>query len=283
VSEECAADIDVTYVAHDGRRDLRSTLAAVEPFVGEEPCVVSAADGVGQPLPSVTEVLADGSPDVALFLHRGAGGQRLGAAAEQLLGIADSSRSGLGLAGVCFLGPGALRRACSSASPNSPADLIAIAATVAGGGGRLHVRQLQPWRRYTGDPADLLEMNRIVLDQLPEGAWAEEWEGSRIEGRALIDPSAEVSSSVIVGPAVIGAGSRISNAYIGPYTSVGRGVTIEGAELERSIVGDGAQIMHVSDRIVASTLGRGCRIFRDFGLPRGMRLHAGDGVTLALS
>jgi hypothetical protein len=41
--------------------------------------------------------------------------------------------------------------------------------------------------------------------------------------------------------------------------------------------------MHVSDRIVASTLGRGCRIFRDFGLPRGMRLHAGDGVTLALS
>ena len=57
----------------------------------------------------------------------------------------------------------------------------------------------------------------------------------------------------------------------------------EGAEIERSIISDGARIMHVGGRIEASTVGRSARIFRDFALPRAMRLHVGDGVELALN
>jgi glucose-1-phosphate thymidylyltransferase len=286
VKEECALDIDITYLAQDGRRDLRSTLTAIEPFVGDEPCVVSAADGVGQALPPFSEVLDDGSPDIALFLHRaGDRAQPLGAATERLLGITelDSSRSGLGLAGVCFMGPGALRHACSTTSTDPNVDLVGIAERVASGGGRLHVRQLRPWRRDSGDPVDLLEMNRIVLDQLPAEAEMTERNGNQIDGRVLIDPSAEITSSVIHGPVIIGAGARISSAYIGPYTSIGRDVVIEGAEVERSIVAEGAKIMHVCDRIEASTIGRRARIFRDFGLPRGIRVHVGEGVQLALN
>jgi hypothetical protein len=41
--------------------------------------------------------------------------------------------------------------------------------------------------------------------------------------------------------------------------------------------------MHVGGRIEASTVGRSARIFRDFALPRAMRLHVGDGVELALN
>jgi glucose-1-phosphate thymidylyltransferase len=99
----------------------------------------------------------------------------------------------------------------------------------------------------------------------------------------VIDPSAEVSASVIHGPVVIAAGARISSAYVGPYTSIGRNVVIEGAEVERSIVADGAVIKHVCDRILASTVGLNACLFRDFGVPRGIRLHVGEGVQIALS
>jgi glucose-1-phosphate thymidylyltransferase len=126
-------------------------------------------------------------------------------------------------------------------------------------------------------------MNRIVLDQLTSDAEVFVDNGNRIEGRVLIHPTAQVSESVILGPAVIGPHSRIANAYIGPYTSVGRDVLVEGSEVERSIVADGAKIMHVSSRIDASTVGRDARIFRDFCLPRALRLHVGDGVELALN
>ena len=97
-----------------------------------------------------------------------------------------------------------------------------------------------------------------------------------------IHEQAIVRSSVIVGPTVIGPGARIADAYIGPYTSVGPGAQIEGAEIERSIISAGASIMHIGGRIVSSVVGRDARVFRDFSLPRALRLRVGDGTEVAL-
>jgi glucose-1-phosphate thymidylyltransferase len=81
---------------------------------------------------------------------------------------------------------------------------------------------------------------------------------------------------------VIGPDAQIAHAYIGPYTSIGAGARIEGAEIERSIVAAGASITHVGGRLVASVVGRDARIFRDFSLPRALRLRVGDGTVVAL-
>jgi glucose-1-phosphate thymidylyltransferase len=97
-----------------------------------------------------------------------------------------------------------------------------------------------------------------------------------------IDPTAKVSASVIVGPVVVGAGAEVSNAYIGPYTSIGAEARIEGAEIERSIILPGASIMHVGARLISSLVGRGAHVFRDFSLPRAMRLCVGDGDEVVL-
>jgi hypothetical protein len=40
--------------------------------------------------------------------------------------------------------------------------------------------------------------------------------------------------------------------------------------------------MHVGGRPVASVLGRQARVFRDFSLPRALRLRVGDGTEVAL-
>ena len=87
---------------------------------------------------------------------------------------------------------------------------------------------------------------------------------------------------MIVGPAVVGPHAQISDAYIGPYTSIGAGARIEGAEIERSIIAAGASIVHVGSRIVASVVGRDARVFRDFSLPRAFRPRVGDGTEIAL-
>ena len=86
-----------------------------------------------------------------------------------------------------------------------------------------------------------------------------------------------------MGPSIIGAGARISNSFVGPYTSIGARAEIEGAEVERSIIADGARIMHVSGRIEGSTIGQRASIFRDFALPRGIRLHVGANAEMAFS
>jgi glucose-1-phosphate thymidylyltransferase len=278
----------VTHLTYAGRDDLLGALAGAEAFVGGDACLVHTADGlVGLELIQLAGLLESDPSDLLLLLHRTAEKRdRLGAAAQRLLGISElnGSKTCLSLVSVCMFGPGALRLACGrAAGAQEGLDLTGIAECLGEAGCSLRTGFVRTWRRYCGDPLDLLELNRIVLDQqTPEGD-ALDGGDNRIEGRVVIHPTAEVSSSIILGPTIIGPAARVSNSYIGPYTSIGAGAEIEGAEIERSIIADGARIMHVGGRIEASTVGRSARIFRDFALPRAMRLHVGDGVELALN
>jgi glucose-1-phosphate thymidylyltransferase len=278
----------VAHLTYAGRDDLLGALSGVEAFVGDDACLLHAADGlVGLELVQLAGLLESDPLDLLLLLHRTAGKRdRLGPAAQRLLGISElnGSKTCLSLVSVCMFGPGALRLACArAASAQEGLDLTGIAECLADSGGSLRTRFVRTWRRYCGDPLDLLELNRIVLDQqTPEGD-AVDGGDNRIEGRVIIHPTAEVRSSIVLGPTIIGPSARVSNSYIGPYTSIGEGAEIEGAEIERSIIADGARIMHIGGRIEASTVGRSARIFRDFALPRAMRLHVGDGVELALN
>jgi glucose-1-phosphate thymidylyltransferase len=288
IEEDGGCGSAVTHLTYTGRDDLLGALAAAQAFVGDDACLVHAADGlIGHDLVHCADLLDSDLSDLLLLLHRTAEKrERLGPAAQRLLGISElnGSKTCLSLVSVCVFGPGALRLACArgGAAPEE-LDLTAIAEQVADAGGSLRTKFVRTWRRYCGDPQDLLELNRIVLDQQTPEMEAIDDGDNRIEGRVIIHPTAEVSSSIILGPTIIGRDARVSNSYIGPYTSIGEGAEIEGAEIERSIIADGARIMHVGGRIEASTVGRSARIFRDFALPRAMRLHVGDGVELALN
>jgi glucose-1-phosphate thymidylyltransferase len=278
----------VTHLTYAGRRDLLGALAGVEEFVGDDACLVHTADGlVGLELPRFGALLESDPCDLILLLHRTAEKRdRLGPAAQRLLGISElnGSKTCLSLVNVCLFGPGALPLIRSqTASSEEELDLTAIAEHLADAGRSLRTSFVRTWRRYCGDPLDLLELNRIVLDEQAPESDALDRGDNRIEGRVIIHPTAHVSSSIILGPTIIGPTARVCNSYIGPYTSIGAGAEIEGAEIERSIISDGARIMHVGGRIEASTVGRSARIFRDFALPRAMRLHVGDGVELALN
>jgi glucose-1-phosphate thymidylyltransferase len=82
---------------------------------------------------------------------------------------------------------------------------------------------------------------------------------------------------------IIGANAEVSDAYIGPYTSVGPGVVVENAEVENSIIMPGASIRHLGGRLEASIIGCDARIMRDFRLPRAFRLTVGDGAEVTLT
>ena len=188
-----------------------------------------------------------------------------------------------GVAGVYLFGAGALRDARRALGTGADGmGLADVVEHVAQAGGRVHVRPVRDWRCYTGDAQDLLEMNRIVLDELDREVDETEEGGNRIHGRVVVHPTAHVESSVIRGPAIVGAGARVVDAYIGPYTAIGAGVRVEGAEIEHSIILENASILHIGGRLEASVVGRGAKIFRDFSLPRALRLQVGDDVEVAL-
>jgi glucose-1-phosphate thymidylyltransferase len=283
---ELDAGARIQYVETAAPLDLPSALRLAAPLIEDAPCIVHLASGLlEEPLTPLVDRLRSDSPDVALVVHQGPAPERhLSAATREMLRVAelDPEQAALGLAGVWLFGPHALGRVAQVWRDGREVDLTVVADTVVSAGGNFDVLFVDAWSRYAGDPLDLLELNRIALDRIETGRSHPVNNGNRIEGRVRIHEDARVSSSVIVGPTVIGAEARISDAYIGPYTSIGDGARIDGAEIERSIICAGASITHVGGRLVASVVGRDARVFRDFSLPRALRLRVGDGTVVAL-
>jgi glucose-1-phosphate thymidylyltransferase len=148
--------------------------------------------------------------------------------------------------------------------------------------GDADVRLIRGWRRFGGSSSELLEMNRIVLDAITDEPCEPHDSGSRIEGRVRLHPTALVEGSVIRGPAIVGAGTRISNSYIGPYTAIGDDVWVDGTEITHSIVRSRARLLHLGTRLEDTVVGRDARVSREFGLSRSLRMQLGDGAQVVL-
>ena len=141
-------------------------------------------------------------------------------------------------------------------------------------GRRVDPHVVHGWWKDTGQVQDMLEANRLILDDLAERDEGELVD-SRTEGRVAIEAGAKLTRSTVRGPAIIGAGSQITDAYIGPYTAIGENVVIEGAELEHSIVLEGSEIRDLDYRIEASLIGKNVKIARGPGAAQGAPLRGG--------
>jgi glucose-1-phosphate thymidylyltransferase len=127
----------------------------------------------------------------------------------------------------------------------------------------------------------MLEANRLILDDLMERVDGELVD-SRVEGRVVIAEGALLERTTVRGPAIVGRGSRLTDAYVGPYTAIGDDVTIEKAELEHSIVMSGSEISDLEYRIEASLIGKNVRIGRGPALPKAYRFVVGDNADVQI-
>lgn len=131
------------------------------------------------------------------------------------------------------------------------------------------------WWKDTGKLEDILEANRIILDDLKTHVKGKVDKESELFGKVRIDKGAEVRKSVIRGPVIIGENSRIVNSYIGPFTSVYFKVTIENSEVEHSIILENSKISDIR-RIEDSLVGQNVEILKSKAKPSAYRIMVGD-------
>lgn len=151
------------------------------------------------------------------------------------------------------------------------------------GGGHVRVQEVDGCLPCLGPQELLLEANRRMLETLTPSVPHDSVMDSRVQGPVVIHPSAHVERSLVRGPAVIGPRARVIDAYIGPSTSIGADVVVEGAEVEYSIVLPGAQLAFLGTRIQESIIGRDATIRRAFEPPAALRMAVGDGAEVVLS
>jgi len=134
-----------------------------------------------------------------------------------------------------------------------------------------------------GSEASLIEANRHALAGITTDVDGAILERSEIQGAVVIHPTASLRNTLVRGPAIIGPRSKLVDSYVGPYSSIGADVRIEGTEIEHSIVMDSAQLLFVGSRLETSIIGREASIVRRFDMPSAVRMSIGDGAQVALS
>ncbi len=136
---------------------------------------------------------------------------------------------------------------------------------------------LQSWWLDTGKKDDMLEANRVVLDEMSDVSMLGTIQnGSKLSGRVHVGKGTVLNACTIRGPATIGDNCVIEHSYIGPFTSIGDATKVSHAELEFCIVRENCQILDFHGRIEDSLLGANVELTRGQQKPIAYRLMLGD-------
>ncbi|KUN84422.1 glucose-1-phosphate thymidylyltransferase [Streptomyces griseoruber] len=192
-------------------------------------------------------------------------------------------KSNLALVGVYLFTP-AVHEAVRAISPSGRGELEITDAVqwLVDAGRDVRSVEISGYWKDTGNVADMLEVNRTVLESVAPRLEGEVDDASEIVGAVRIAPGARVRRSRIVGPVVIDTGTEVADSYVGPYTSVAQDCRISGSELEFSIVLRGARI-EGTRRVQASLIGRDARVVSAPRVPDTHRLVLGDHSSVELA
>lgn len=136
---------------------------------------------------------------------------------------------------------------------------------------------LQSWWLDTGKKDDMLEANRVVLDEMNDVSMLGTIQnGSKLSGRVHVGKGTILNGCTVRGPATIGDNCVIEHSYIGPFTSIGDATKVSYAELEYCIVRENCQILDFHGRIEDSLLGANVELTRGQQKPVAYRLMLGD-------
>jgi glucose-1-phosphate thymidylyltransferase len=284
-----AFGVKITYILQDEPAGLAHAVLTAEPFLGDSPFVMYLGDNLlRNGIVALVDTFRTEEPDALILLTPVPDPEHYGVAelsdgrVARLVEKPKEPQTDLALVGVYMFTP-AIFDAARSIEPSWRGELEitdAIQALV-DRGLRVDPHIVHGWWKDTGQVQDMLEANQLILDDLAESVEGELID-SRVEGRVVIADGARLERATVRGPAIVGRGTRITDAYIGPYTAIGDDVTITRAELEHSIVLSGSSISDMEYRIEASLIGKNVRIGRGPALPKAYRFVVGDNADVQI-
>jgi glucose-1-phosphate thymidylyltransferase len=283
--------VRISYIPQEQPLGLAHAVKIAHDFLGDERFVMFLGDNCLQGgIAPLIEQFGRSDADAQIVLTRVPDPRQFGVAElderGRIVGLEEKPRepkSNLALVGIYMFGPN-IWHAVEAIRPSWRGELEitdAIRWLVE------HGRQVVPyvhegWWIDTGKKDDLLEANRLILEELPASVQGYVDRDSQLIGKVIVEAGAEIINSTIRGPAIIGEGTRIVNSYVGPFTSIYHHCHIEGSEIEHSIVLEHCTITDLPHRLEDSLIGRYVEVKRSPLKPKAYRLVLGDHSSVGV-
>jgi glucose-1-phosphate thymidylyltransferase len=292
--------VRVTYLPQDEPLGLAHCVLVARDFLGEDDFVMYLGDnmlqqGLGGIVghfhaghAAVASSSAVDAPAAHILLCPVPDPQRFGVAeldgrhVVRLVEKPADPPSALAMVGVYLFTP-AIHQAVAAIAPSGRGELEIVDAVqwLIDRGHAVDHDIVDGWWIDTGKKDSLLEANRRVLETIEPRLDGKLDAGSEADGRVIVEEGASLVNATVRGPAIIGADTEVLDSYIGPFTSVARGVAITASEVENSVLLEGVRLVGVP-RLVDSLIGRDTEVTRSGRPPRATRLLLGDHCSVDL-
>ncbi len=280
----------ITYILQERPEGLAHAVLTAADFLGDSPFVMYLGDNLLRDgITDLVGAFREHEPEALILLTKVPDPWHYGVAeldGDTVVRLVEKPKdppSNMALVGVYMFTPAILDAARAiKPSPRNELEITDAIQHLIDSGSRVESHTVGGWWKDTGQLADMLEANRLVLEDLERSVPIELDDTTRVEGRVAIEEGVVLERSVIRGPVSIAAGARIIDSYIGPYTSIGADVEVIGSEVEHSILLAGASLTDLPARVEASLLGRNVKLSRGEEMPKTLRMIVGDRSEITL-
>lgn len=283
VGDGSAFGAEVTWIVQSEPAGLAHAVLTAEQFLDDSSFVMYLGDNLLRE--GITDIVSSFElerPDASIMLTPVSDPSSYGVAeleGERVVRLVEKPEdppSDLALVGVYLFSPKILE-AARGLRPSWRGELEITEAiqSLIDAGGDVRSRIVGGWWKDTGRLDDMLEANRLVLDEI-EPSDEGQCQDSKLEGRVVLEEGAAVRRSLVRGPVVIGRDAVIEDSYIGPYTSLGDRVEVRRSEVENSILLAASVVEDLPSRLEASLLGRHVRVVKSDGPARTLKMLVGD-------
>lgn len=281
----------ITYIAQPDPLGLAHAVATARDFLGNSSFLMFLGDNlIKGGVKSFIQKFNQSKPDALILLKEVADPRAFGVAEfdgkgklVRLVEKPKEPKSDLAMVGVYLFSP-EIHKAISKLKPSwrGEYEITEAVNLLIKGKRKVLYQMLQDWWLDTGKKDDILEANRVVLDDfLAKDIKGKVDQKSRLVGRVEIREGTTVENSVVRGPVSIAEGCEIRNSFIGPFTSIGAASKIIDASVEYSVIMDGCHIYGI-DCLEDSLIGKGAEVKRaDEGF-KAIRLFIGDDARVEL-
>ena len=281
--------VNITYIDQPDPRGIAHAVLISRDFLKNSPFIVHLGDNLLKDnIPELAREFLESRADAMVVLSRVQDPSRFGVVEirngriVKLLEKPKQYLSDLALAGVYFFKP-TIFSAIESLRPSwrNELEITDAIQNLLDKGGRIVFHEVSGWWKDTGRPEDILEANRLVLDDLKPSNKGRIEQGVIISGSVQLGDGTVVNRGVALqGPVVVGDNSEIcGEARVGPHVSIGSHVKISSVQIQNSIILDGT-VIDCRERIVDSIIGKNSRITAGKTQSTGRTFVVGDNTFL---
>jgi len=282
--------LQVRYIRQEAPLGLAHAVKVSKDSLGDEPFVMYLGDNLlKNGIKSFVDEFRSGGCDAQILLARVPNPEEFGVAElkdGRVVGLEEKPRkpkSQYALVGV-YMFTSSIFEAVENIEPSFRKELEITDAIQylidKGCVVRSHV--VDGWWKDTGKLEDILDANRMILNELEPREIDPVPDNSEIHGNVQVDKGVLIERSILRGPCIVGRGARIIDSFIGPFTSIGQGTIVEGSEIENSIVLADCKIRKVGIRIESSLIGRNVVIAKNEKPPKAYKFMIGDNSNISL-